>query len=118
MAEDRWGDKGGKTFKMVFQIVNTRAPNSPNNTVIFSIFEAPDSMTNLKVVRDRFGEEIKELEHHIWKLVMVTHSNREDIIFSIIYSGKKIKVFICGYYEFLTAYQELVVCHSIVNTIL
>ena len=55
------GDKGGKTFKMVFQIVNTRAPNSPNNTVIFSIFEAPDSVTNLKVVGDRFGEEIREL---------------------------------------------------------
>ena len=61
------GDKGGKTFKMVFQILNTRSHNSPNNTVIFSIFEVLDSVTNLKVVGDRFGEEIRELEHHTWK---------------------------------------------------
>lgn len=42
---------------MSFQIVNTVNPNSPNNTCIFSIFEASDSVTNLKVVADRFGEE-------------------------------------------------------------
>lgn len=61
------GDKGGNTFKMVFQIVNTKAPNSPSNTCVFSIFEAPDSVTNLKVVGDRFGQEIGNLEKHTWK---------------------------------------------------
>ena len=61
------GDKGGNTFKMCFQIVNTKTPNSPSNTCVFSIFEAPDSVTNLKVIGDRFGEEICNLEHQTWK---------------------------------------------------
>ena len=61
------GDKGGGTFKMVFQIVNTRTPNSPASTCVFSIFEAPDTVTNLKVVGDRFGQEIGDLEKHTWK---------------------------------------------------
>ena len=61
------GDKGGGTLKMVFQIVNTKAPNSPVNTCVFCIFEAPDSVTNLKVVGDRFGKEIGDLEKHTWK---------------------------------------------------
>ena len=29
------GDKGGKTFKMNFQLVNVPAPNSVRNTCIF-----------------------------------------------------------------------------------
>ena len=50
------GDKGGGTFKMVFQILNTRTPNSPASTCVFSIFEAPDTVTNLKVVGDRLAK--------------------------------------------------------------
>ena len=34
---------------------------------MFSIFEAEDSVTNLKVVADRFGQEIGNLESHTWK---------------------------------------------------
>ena len=52
---------------MCFQIVNTKAPNSPSNTCVFSIFEASDSVVNLKVVADRFGEEIGKLEDEKWK---------------------------------------------------
>ena len=52
---------------MSFQIVNTPSPNSPTNTCVFSIFEAADSVTNLKVVADRFGEEVGKLEEHTWK---------------------------------------------------
>ena len=52
---------------MSFQVVNTQAPNSPSNTCVFSIFEATDSTTNLKVVGDRFGEDIGRLEEHTWK---------------------------------------------------
>ena len=52
---------------MTFQIVNTNAPNSPSNTCVFSIFEASDSVTNLKVVGDRFGEEIGSLQGKTWK---------------------------------------------------
>ena len=49
LAQRLWlkvgGDKGGKTFKMSFQIVNTKAPNSTTNTCVFSIFEATQSQT-------------------------------------------------------------------------
>lgn len=61
------GDKGGKTFKMSFQIVNTKAPNSTTNTCVFSISEAIDSVTNLKVIGDKYGEEIGNLDKHTWK---------------------------------------------------
>ena len=50
---------------MSFQIANTHSPNSPSNTIVFSIFEASDSVTNLKVVADCFGEEIGKLEEHL-----------------------------------------------------
>ena len=60
-------DKGGGTFKMTFQVMNTKAPNSPNNTCVFSIFEASDSVTNLMVVGERFGEQIDSLEDKTWK---------------------------------------------------
>jgi hypothetical protein len=52
---------------MSFQIVNTQAPNSTNNTRLFSAFEASDSVTSLKVIGDKYGEEIGKLENHIWK---------------------------------------------------
>ena len=57
-------DKGGNTFKMCFQVVNTNAPNSPSNTCVSIIFDASDSVTNLKVVGD---EEIGNLEQQTWK---------------------------------------------------
>ena len=58
---------GGNSLKLSFQIVNSQSPNSPSNTCVFSIFEAGDSVTNLKVVGDRFGNEIGSLENHTWK---------------------------------------------------
>lgn len=61
------GDKGGGTFKMAIQIVNVLHPNSPNNTCVFSIFEAPDSITNLSVMATRFQEQINDLESMEWK---------------------------------------------------
>ena len=47
------GDKGGGSFKMNFQIVNTITPNAVHNTCVFSCFEAGDSITNLHVSLDR-----------------------------------------------------------------
>jgi hypothetical protein len=48
-AEEVWikfgGDKGGSSFKMNFQIVNTPRPNSVQNTCVVTAFEAPDSKT-------------------------------------------------------------------------
>ena len=43
------GNKGGSSFKMNFQIVNTPKPNNPKHTCIFAAVEAPDSITNLHV---------------------------------------------------------------------
>ena len=43
---------------MSFQVVNTQAPNSTSNTCLFSAFEARDSVTNLKVIGEKYGEEI------------------------------------------------------------
>lgn len=61
------GDKGGPSTKLSYQIVNVRHPNSPNNTCVFSIFEAKDSLVNLKVTADMFGEEINSLEARTWR---------------------------------------------------
>ena len=47
------GDKGGGTFKMNFQIVNVSHPNSPNNTCVFCVFEAPDNPANLRIALER-----------------------------------------------------------------
>ena len=50
-------DKGGSSFKMNFQIVNTPKPNTPKHTCIFTTVEAPDSITNLHVALDRYKDQ-------------------------------------------------------------
>ncbi len=71
LAEEVWlkvgGDKGGGTFKMNFQIVNVATPNSPQNTCVFSIFEAGDSTTNLHVALDRHRDDVGALDGMKWK---------------------------------------------------
>lgn len=62
------GDKGGNSFKMNFQIVNTPTPNSVQNTCVFSIFEADDSATNLHVALDRYKPQIESLQGMKWRL--------------------------------------------------
>jgi len=64
------GDKGGGTFKMAFQNLNVENPNSPDNTCVFSIFEAPDTYTNLRIGLSRHIDEIAELETHTWRYEM------------------------------------------------
>ena len=61
------GDMGGGTFKMCFQLCNTENPNSAQNTCVFSIFEAPDSYTNLWLALDHFKEQIPHLERQTWR---------------------------------------------------
>ena len=56
------GDAGGGTFKMNVQIVNIQCPNSPQNTCVFAIFDAKDTVTNLHVALDRFKDVIEELD--------------------------------------------------------
>ena len=64
------GDKGGDSFKMNFQIVNTPTPNSVQNTCVFSFFEASDTTTNLHVALDRYKAQIEALEGLKWRLVV------------------------------------------------
>lgn len=46
LKDENWkvgGDKGGGSFKMNFQIVNTLTPNAVNNMCFFSCFEAKNA---------------------------------------------------------------------------
>ena len=61
------GDKGGGTFKMSFQVANIPNPNSPENTIVFSMFEAPDSYTNLSITLQPYIEQINELKTTEWR---------------------------------------------------
>lgn len=61
------GDKGGGTFKMAIQLINVPNPNSPKNTCVFSIFEAPDSVSNLCVMASRCHQQVNALESMEWK---------------------------------------------------
>ncbi|CAH1240842.1 Hypp6116 [Branchiostoma lanceolatum] len=56
------GDHGGGSFKVAFQVLNKDSPNSKSNTVVFSIFNAKDSMENLATGMGRFSKEIAELQ--------------------------------------------------------
>ncbi|KAL5506255.1 hypothetical protein EMCRGX_G007860 [Ephydatia muelleri] len=77
------GDKGGSSFKMNFQIVNTPTPNSVQNTCVFSVFEAGDSTTNLHMALDRYKPQIESLQGMKWR-------------------EYSMRIFICGDYEFLS----------------
>jgi hypothetical protein len=55
------GDKGGSSFKMNFQIVNTPRPNSVQNTCVFTAFEAPDTKTNLHLTLIRYQEAVRHM---------------------------------------------------------
>lgn len=61
------GDKGGGSFKMCFQIMNCEKANSPDNTVIFACFKAPDSYSNLKLVLDYYVDAIDSLDSWLWQ---------------------------------------------------
>lgn len=58
------GDKGGSSFKMNFQLVNTPRPNSVQNTCVFTVFEAPDSTTNLHLTLSRYQEDVTQLQSY------------------------------------------------------
>jgi len=60
------GDHGGGSFKMAFQILNTKAPNSRENTVVFTLFEAKDCRSNLKLALSRFKSQIDDLQQMTW----------------------------------------------------
>lgn len=82
------GDHGGSSFKMSYQVCNTDRPNSKNNTVVFSIFEAKDYTVNMKIGLCRFSAQIDHLQNA---------SRRQ----------KHVRVFIFGDYAFLCAIYAL-----------
>ena len=61
------GDHGGGSFKMSYQIANVHNPNSTDNTIVFSIFEAKDYRSNIKIALTRFREQVKALQSMTWK---------------------------------------------------
>ena len=55
------GDKGQGSMKISFQICNVPHPNSCKNSIIFSIFEAGDTATNLNIALNQFRPQINSL---------------------------------------------------------
>ena len=76
------GDHGDTSFKMGYQIANVANPNKKENTVIFSIFEAKDTRSNLKTCLTRFKPQVKMLQTQC-------------------FASKIIRVFMYGDYEYL-----------------
>lgn len=50
------GDNDDGNIKLLYQIANVFYPNSTDNSVLFSIFEARDIKSNIKVEMTRFRE--------------------------------------------------------------
>ena len=61
------GDNGGKSFKACYEICNTIAPNSRDNTVIFSLFEEKDLRLNLRTGLASFKEQIDNIQTSEWR---------------------------------------------------
>ncbi len=57
-------------MKTSFQICHIANPNSVKNSVVFSIFEAPDTYTNLNIALEPFKHQINSLcGKIIWRYV-------------------------------------------------
>ncbi|RUA07122.1 MAG: hypothetical protein DSY43_00505 [Gammaproteobacteria bacterium] len=64
------GDKGGRptsSMKMCYQVCNVKAPNSRDNTVCFLIYEANDTIINLKTALTQYRSQIDELQDTTWR---------------------------------------------------
>ncbi|XP_047122567.1 uncharacterized protein LOC124806044 [Hydra vulgaris] len=66
------GDYGGGSFKMTYQVANTLNPNSKDNTIVFSIFEAKDYSVNVKVAMSRFEKQIEDLQKMKYKEALLS----------------------------------------------
>ena len=61
------GDHGGQSFKMSFQVANVHNPNKPENSVIFSVMEAKDYKSNLRLCLERFRRQIEQFKKVTWQ---------------------------------------------------
>ena len=52
---------------MAFQIANLLHPNSTQNTVVFCVFEAPDTYHNVHTALARYQEEVATLQLSQWR---------------------------------------------------
>ena len=60
------GDHGGDSFKLCFQVVNIKNPNSKENTIVFCMFEAKDYRCNLEIALKIYKEQIDNLQVMRW----------------------------------------------------
>ena len=65
------GDAGGGPFKMAFQTANLKHPNSKTNAVVFAMFHAKDTWTNLKTALMKYREQVNILREATWRLVHI-----------------------------------------------
>ena len=61
------GDHGGGSFKLVYQICNTRNPNSLANTVVIEMCQAKDYHENLGTGIIRYRDQVVTLEQTTYK---------------------------------------------------
>ena len=61
------GDKGGSCMKVHAQLYNVPTPNSPKNTSVFTVFEAPDTITNLHITLERYKDQVVQLQSLMWR---------------------------------------------------
>ena len=89
-------------FKFGFQHLNVPNPNASNNTCLFALFEeAPDSYTNLQICLGRYKKDIEELQGRTWRYsYLIPRCNGSSYSYTI-NRGKKVRIFLCGDYEFL-----------------
>ena len=76
------GDHGGGSLKIMLQVANLRKPNSKHNTFLICITNAKDSHTNLAKVLGHYKDQIDELSSMMWE-------------------GKRTRIFTCGDLDFL-----------------
>ena len=77
------GDHGRDYFKLCLQILNVDKPNSQNNTCALLCVEGRDSRDNLETLLNPMSLQISQLCNENWQ-------------------GKRIVVFLCGDYDFLS----------------
>lgn len=61
------GDKGGHSFKQMFQIGNVEHPNSLTNTIVVCAFEADDSWHNLDIGLHHHKDHVTQLITSTWR---------------------------------------------------
>ena len=76
------GDYGKKSFKFALELLNCENPNSPKNTYPLLVANVKDTSMNLVVTMEKISPQITDLQSLVW-------------------NGKKVRLFLFGDYEFL-----------------